>query len=254
MKRDYYSDSFFSFFFNPHELTKIVLKSSTKYYCTIWPSELNQKCFSCFPAQHTIPGETKGSPFNFFRHCETFRNNCFPPKGPLFIFFAVLRQNGCWKIPKGPPFQFFGIVRLFFWNFFLSKGSPLQFLWYFTTEWLCKNPEGLPLSVFFGIVRFFPNIKNFPPSIFWCFATEWMLNPSPPPFSFSALWDFFSLQRVPLQFLWYFTTDREFKNPKGSALSVFRHCETFFLNFFSLQRVPPSTETKMLTISKVSPF
>ena len=41
-------------FFNPHVLTKIVLKSSTKYYCTklhkIWPSELNQKGFSCFPA------------------------------------------------------------------------------------------------------------------------------------------------------------------------------------------------------------
>ena len=56
---------------------------------------------------------------------------------------------------------------------------------------------------------------------------------------FSALWDFFrklfSLQRVPLQFLWYFTTHWVFKNPKGSRLSVFRHCETFFskICFFS---------------------
>ena len=61
--------------------------------------------------------------------------------------------------------------------------------------------------------------KNFPPSIFWCFATEWML-----------------------------------KNAKGSLLSVFRHCETFFENLIFLQRVPPTTATKMLTISKESSF
>ena len=33
VKRDYYS-GFPYFFFNPHELTKIVPKSSTKFYCT----------------------------------------------------------------------------------------------------------------------------------------------------------------------------------------------------------------------------
>ena len=38
-------------FFNPHELTKIVPKSFTKFYgpnWIIWPSELNQKGFSSF--------------------------------------------------------------------------------------------------------------------------------------------------------------------------------------------------------------
>ena len=57
---------------------------------------------------------------------------------------------------------------------------------------MLKNPKGFLLSVFFGIVRFFPenNKKNFS-SIFSCFATEWML-----------------------------------KNLRGSPLSVFRHCET----------------------------
>ena len=38
------------FFFNPHELTKIVLQNIIAPNCTIWSSELNQKGFSCFPA------------------------------------------------------------------------------------------------------------------------------------------------------------------------------------------------------------
>ena len=57
---------------------------------------------------------------------------------------------------------------------------------------MLENPKGFLLSVFFGIVGFFPeNKKKFFSSIFSCFATEWML-----------------------------------KNLKGSPLSVFRHCET----------------------------
>ena len=60
------------------------------------------------------------------------------------------------KNPKGSPFQVFGIVRLFLKICFFSKGSPLQFLWYFTTDWVFKNPKG-----------------------------------SLPPFSVSALWDYF---------------------------------------------------------------
>ena len=50
------------------------------------------------------------------------------------------------KPPKG-PFQFFGIVR-FFLNYFSLQRVPLQFLWYFTTHWVFKNPKGSPLSVF----------------------------------------------------------------------------------------------------------
>ena len=56
---------------------------------------------------------------------------------------------------------------------------------------MLENPKGFLLSVFFGIVRFFPENKKKISSIFSCFATEWML-----------------------------------KNLKGSPLSVFRHCET----------------------------
>ena len=54
---------------------------------------------------------------------------------------------------------------------------------------MLKNPKGAPF-VFFGIVRFFgKKLLDGPPSIFRCFATEWMLkNPKGSPFSFfSAL-------------------------------------------------------------------
>ena len=152
--------------------------------------------YSIFIVRYKTWRDNRVPPLSFFRHCATFFGIFFVSKGSPLQFFAVLRQNGCWKIPKGPPFQFFSAL----WDFF-SK------------------------------------IKNFIPSIFWCFATEWMVkNPKGPSFQFfSALWDFFrklfSLQRVPLQFLWYFTTHWVFKNPKGSPLSVFRHCETFFRKF-----------------------
>ena len=107
---------------------------------------MNQKGFSCFPAYHTIPGETKGSPFRFFSALrDFFSGKFFSPKGPPFNFFAVLRQTGCWKIPKGPPFQFvFGTVRFFpkikifvFFNFFM-----------FCDRMDVEKPQRVPLSVF----------------------------------------------------------------------------------------------------------
>ena len=95
--------------------------------------------------------------------------------------------------PKSPPFNFFRhcetfFLGIFFSEFFSSKG-PSCIFWCFATEWMLENPKGFLLSVFFGIVRFFPEKKI--SSIFSCFATEWML-----------------------------------KNLKGSPLSVFWHCET----------------------------
>ena len=81
----------------------------------------------------------------------------------VFPVFAVLRQNGCWKRQR-VPFSVFRHCETFFliflwyfttdWVFKNPKGSPLQFLWYFTTDWVFKNPEGFPFSVF-GVVRLF---------------------------------------------------------------------------------------------------
>ena len=81
------------------------------------------------------------------------------------------------------------------------------------------KPQRAPLTVFFGTVRFFPKIKIFPPSVFWCFAAEWMLkNP----------------KGSPLSVFWCFAAEWMLKNPKGSPLSIFRHCEIFSeICFFS---------------------
>ena len=50
--------------------------------------------------------------------------------------------------------HFFGTVRLFSKNFFPTKGPPSIF-WSFATEWMLKNHKRSSLSVFFGIVDFF---------------------------------------------------------------------------------------------------
>ena len=102
------------------------------------------------------------------------------PKGP--------KHTG----PKGPPFNFFGTARIF-GKKFPPKGPPSIFFCCFA------------FRLFSAVWDFFPKIKIFPPSIFWCFATEWML-----------------------------------KNPKGSPLSVFRHCETFFSKIIFSPKGPPS--------------
>ena len=74
-----------------------------------------------------------------------------------------------------------------------QKIFPLSIFWCFATDWMLENPKGSPLTVFFGTETFFRKQKIFPLSIFWCFATDWML-----------------------------------KNPKGSPLTVFFGTETFF--------------------------
>ena len=57
---------------------------------------------------------------------------------------------------------------------------------------MLKNPKGSPLSVFFGIVRFFPENENFCFLQFFHVLRQngcWKTSKGPP-FSFSALWDF----------------------------------------------------------------
>ena len=96
-------------FFNPHELTKIVLKSSTKYNCTklhYLVKRTEPKRFFLF---------SRGPPSNFFRHCETF----FPE---IFLLFCDRMDVG--KSQKVPPFSFFGTVRFFSKN---RNFSPFNF-------------------------------------------------------------------------------------------------------------------------------
>ena len=104
VKRDYYSECFL---LNPHELTKIVLQSSTKFFVVKWnhlASELKQKSFSFYPRVTYNTGETQGFPyFSLFRHCETVFPKKIPQSVPLQLFDA-LRQIGCFKTPKVHPF------------------------------------------------------------------------------------------------------------------------------------------------------
>ena len=75
---------------------------------------------------HTIPGETKGSPSNFFRHCETFLRKFFSPKGPPSIFLLICDRMDVGKSQRVPPFSFFRhcdffptIKNFIFFNFFM---------------------------------------------------------------------------------------------------------------------------------------
>ena len=98
-----------SFFFNPLELTKIVLQNIiVPFGLTNWTKNVSP----VFERNVPYRARPKRPPFQFFSALRDFFSENFSPKVPL-QFFDVLRQNGCWKTPKGPPFQFFRIVRLF---------------------------------------------------------------------------------------------------------------------------------------------
>ena len=157
MKRDYYSDTFLY----PHELTKIVLRSSTKYFalnCTFWPSELNQKSFSCFSAKHIIQGETKGSScFGTVRLF--FSEKCFSLKSPpsILLLFCVRMDVG--KSQRVLFFSFFSAL----WDFFPeNKNFPLSIFRCFATEWMLKNPKVSYFSIFFGTVKLLFRKNVFP--------------------------------------------------------------------------------------------
>ena len=123
MKRDFYSDSFF---FYPHELIKILPKSSTKHYCI---------------KLHYLGWRTE-------------------PKG-FFLFFRVAYHTG--RDQRVPPFiSFLALRDFFFEKFFPHMVFPSIFICCFASEWMLENANESPLTVFFGTVRFFPENNNCP--------------------------------------------------------------------------------------------
>ena len=58
----------------------------------------------------------------------------------------------------------------------------------------------------------------------------------------------------PFNFFMVFCDRMDVQKPQRAPFQFFWHCETFFENLFFLQRVPPATATKILTISEVSPI
>ena len=200
MKRKYYSG--FSFFFNPHELTKIVLKSSRKYYCT---------------KLHSLVQRTEPKRF--------------------FLFSCVTYHTG--RDQRVPPFNFFWHCETFFSERNFPQRIPLHFFCCFATEWMLENPKGSPFHFFSALWDLFPENKNFSRLQFFdvlrqngCWKT-----PKGSPLSFSALWDFFfenlfSLRRVPLQLrqkLWQFWKCPPF-NASGACASGPRRA-TWFIFF-----------------------
>ena len=80
---------------------------------------------------------------HLYMSCQNIKQSIL--KGSPCIFFDVLRQKGCWKIPKGPPFSFFRHCEIFSrkWKFLFSSIFSC-----FATEWMLKNVKGSTLSVF----------------------------------------------------------------------------------------------------------
>ena len=108
--------AFRQWFLRPPEVCRIVLPKALQNFkktpnCTCWPRELNQKCF---PRNIQYSTRPNGPPSRYFRHCETFFREKFPPK--IFPFFRLTYNTGR---------DFFGIVRHFRKKF--PKG-PLQII------------------------------------------------------------------------------------------------------------------------------
>ena len=117
--------------------------------------------------------------------------------------------------PERSPIQFFGAMRL----------SPPLFR-------LCET--------FF---RIFSKSSKDPPSIFWCFAPEWMLKkPKEPPFTFFGT---MRLLKILIFHFWKILNFRNFSmSPKGRSFIFLIFCNK--LDFQKAQRVTPSTILKTL--------
>ena len=134
MKRDNYSG--FSFFFNPHELTKIVLQKFYKLLlhqialCGL--ANWTKKVFPVFPRERPYTARPNGPPFQFFSALQDFFPERFSPQRvPPSFFLLFCDRMDVGKCQRVPPFSFFSAL----WDFF-------------------------------------PKIKVFPASIFGCFATK----------------------------------------------------------------------------------
>ena len=132
MKRDYYSD----FFFNPHELTKIVLQ---KFYEILWCQielfGLANWTKKIFPRNILYRARLKGPLSVFFGIVTFFEKKFFPLK------FLMLGDSLDVEKSQKVPFHFFR-----HWDFFckkIPKRSP-SISWCFATMDV-KKSESVPL-------------------------------------------------------------------------------------------------------------
>ena len=81
------------------------------------------------------------------------------PKGPSFRHCATFFKKNFFP-HENPPFRvhLFGTVRLFSKKTFSPTKTPPSIFWSFATEWMLKNPKGSSLSVFSALRDFFSKI------------------------------------------------------------------------------------------------
>ena len=205
-------------FFNPHELTKIVLQVLQNLMVPnwyIWPSELNQKGFSSFCVTYHTRRDLRVPLSGFFGTVRLFFRKKFFPKGSPFNFLMFCDRMDVEKSQRAPTFSFFSAL----WDF-LEIFFTVQFF-DVLQQWMLKNAKGFPFQFF------------------------------------SALWDFFNpheLTKIVLQVLqnlmvpnWYIwpselnqkgfssfcVTYHTRRDQRVPPFNFFRHCETFFSDFFS---------------------
>ena len=141
MKRDYYSG--FSFFFNPHELTKIVLQKLYKILlhqiALFGLANWTRKVFPVFPRNIPYPARPKGPPSNFFGTARHFFRKFFFLKGsPPSIFLLFCDRMDVGKSQK----VIFGTVRFFSEN---KNFQPFNFLM-FCDKTLSTSTKTLTIS------------------------------------------------------------------------------------------------------------
>ena len=83
-------------------------------------------------------------PFNFLRHCGTFFPKIKISPSNLLMFCDRMDVEK----PQRVPLSIFRHCETFFLIIFSLRTVSLQFLRYFTTDWVFKNPKGSPFSVF----------------------------------------------------------------------------------------------------------
>ena len=118
---------FFSRRFSWKKESTIVMAYRQCFFRYTWSDQNSSTEFSIVPVGQGTESQRfflffRLTPLWIFCHCEIFfRTKSFPQSVHPSIFFGVMRQNGCWKIPNGPPVSFFSEL----WDFqifFSSKG------------------------------------------------------------------------------------------------------------------------------------
>ena len=129
--------------------TRTGRNNSTKFCESLWfqigPFGTRNLMFPFFSAQHTISGETKGSPFSFFDIVRFFFQKKSHQRVLPSIFFMFGNRMDVEKSQRVLFFVFFGIVRHFLSKKIPQRVSPSFF--HVLQQWMLnkfKNPNKKP--------------------------------------------------------------------------------------------------------------